>query len=116
MITSIAFTAFSVTNMARSKEFYENVLGLKIGHNFKDKWVEYSLANSTFAITTTDIGHRPGAKGAVIAFEVKNLDSFVKTLKDKSVTFIAEPFPTPVCRMAVIQDPDGNEITIHQRH
>jgi len=23
---------------------------------------------------------------------------------------------TPVCRMAVITDPDGNKITIHKRH
>ena len=116
MITSIAFTAYPVTDMARSKGFYEKVLGLKVGYNFKDKWVEYNVADSAFAITTTEMGHRPGAKGAVVAFEVTDLDSFVKTLKDKSVNFVAEAFSTSVCRMAVIQDPDGNEITIHQRH
>lgn len=115
MITSIAFTVYPVTDMARSKGFYENILGLKVGYHFKDKWVEYNVADSVFAITTTEMGPRPGAKGAVVAFEVTVLDSFVKTLKAKSVTFVTEALSTPVCRMAVIQDPDQNDITIHQR-
>lgn len=116
MITSIAFTVYPVTDMAQSRKFYENVLGLKVGYNFGDEWVEYDLGDSTFAITTTDMGHAPGAKGAVVAFEVTHLDAFTKMLKGKSVPFVVESFSTPVCRMAVICDPDGNHITIHQRH
>ena len=116
MITSIAFTVYPVTNMARSRGFYENVLGLSVTSNFRDEWLEYDLGDSTFAITTMDMGHTPGAKGAVVAFETADLDAFVKTLEEKSVTFIVETFSTPVCRMAVICDPDTNHITIHQRH
>ncbi len=115
MITSIAFTVYPVNDMARSKSFYEKVLGLRVGYTFGDEWVEYDLGDSTFAITTTDMGHIPGAKGAVVAFEVTDLDGFVRRLKEKSVTFIADVFETPVCRMAVICDPDGNHITIHKR-
>jgi predicted enzyme related to lactoylglutathione lyase len=115
MITSIAFTVYPVTDMARSRRFYENVLWLKDGHSFGDVWVEYDVGGSTFAITTTEMGHLPGAKGAVVAFEVTDLDAFVRTLKNQSVTFVTETFTTPVCRMTVIQDPDGNHITIHQR-
>ena len=48
-------------------------------------------------------------------FEVADLDAFVKTLKGKSVTFVMDILETPVCRMAVISDPDGNHITIHKR-
>ena len=66
--------------------------------------------------TTTDMGHPPGAKGAVVAFETLGFDAFVKTLKEKSVMFVVETFSTPVCRMAVIQDPDENHVTIHQRN
>ena len=55
-------------------------------------------------------------KGAVVAFETGDVDGFVKMLKDKVVPFVVEPFSTPVCRMAVIKDPDANYITIHQRH
>jgi predicted enzyme related to lactoylglutathione lyase len=115
MITSIAFTVYPVADMARSRSFYEEVLGLKPGYNFEDEFVEYDLGDSTFAISTTDTGHPPGAKGAVVAFEVSDLDAFVKMLNEKSVTFVTDIFETPVCRMAVICDPDGNHITIHKR-
>jgi hypothetical protein len=27
---------------------------------------------------------------------------------------LAEPFETPSCRMAVVQDPDGNKLMIHK--
>ena len=33
-----------------------------------------------------------------------------------SVSFVAEAFDTPVCWIAVIEDPDGDHITIHKRH
>jgi predicted enzyme related to lactoylglutathione lyase len=116
MITSMAFTVYPVRDMARSRSFYENVLGLTVSSNFGDVWVEYDVGGSTFAITTTDMGHPPGAKGAVVAFETADLDACVKTLKEKSVTFVLDPVSTPVCRMAVIQDPDENHVTIHKRH
>ena len=116
MITSVAFTVYPVSDMARARRFYEMVLGLPAGSNFGDVWVEYDVGDSTFAVTTADMGHPPGAKGAVVAFEVADLDAFVKTLKEKSVTFVVDVFETPVCRMAVIEDPDGNHITIHKRH
>jgi hypothetical protein len=63
-----------------------------------------------------EIGHIPGAKGAIIAFEVSDLDAFVHKMKERAVSFVTEAFDTPVCRMAVIEDPDGNHITIHKRH
>jgi predicted enzyme related to lactoylglutathione lyase len=115
MMTSVAFTVYPVADMARSRRFYEDVLGLKVGGAFGDQWVEYDVGGSTFAITTTDMGHPPGAKGAVVAFETADLDDAVKRLKQKAAPFVVEPFSTPVCRMAVIQDPDENHITIHQR-
>ncbi len=116
MLTSIAFTVYPVHDMARSRKFYEHTLGLHLSHNFRDEWVEYELGGSTFAITTTEMGHRPGAKGAVVAFETNDLEAFVVRLKERAVPFVTEIFSTPVCRMAVIEDPDGNHVTIHQRH
>jgi predicted aspartyl protease len=37
-------------------------------------------------------------------------------LRAQGVKLRAEPFPTPVCRMAFISDPDGNTICIHKRN
>ncbi|WP_447976643.1 VOC family protein [Candidatus Nitrospira bockiana] len=115
MITSIAFTVYPVSNMHRARQFYEHVLGLKQGYNFQDQWVEYDVGGSTFAITTTDMGHSPGAKGAVVGFETSDFDAFVRRLKERAVPFIQEAFETPVCRMAVVEDSDGNHVVIHKR-
>lgn len=116
MITSIAFTVYPVSDMARARAFYEHVLGLRVSSNYQDVWLEYDIGDSTFAVTTTDMGHVPGAKGAVVAFEVSDLDGLVSTMKEQAVPFVAEIFDTPVCRMAVIADQDGNHITLHKRH
>jgi predicted enzyme related to lactoylglutathione lyase len=115
MITSVAFVVYPVSDLARSRHFYETVLDLKLGELVGNEWVEYDVGGATFAITTVDMGHPPGAKGGVVAFETADLDTFVSALKTRSVRFIVDTFATPVCRMAVIQDPDGNDVTIHQR-
>ncbi|MBV6471333.1 VOC family protein [Nitrospirales bacterium NOB] len=116
MITSMAFTVYPVSAMARARAFYEQVLGLRVSSNYQDVWVEYEIGGSTFAITTADMGHVPGAKGAVVAFEVSDLNGFVYKMKERAVSFATEIFDTPVCRMAVIAEQDGNHITLHQRH
>ncbi len=115
MINSIAFTVYPVSDMARSKQFYEGALELKQAYNYQDEWVEYDTGGGTFAITTTEMAHLPGAKGAVAGFEVDDLDIALKALKEKSIPFVVDAFETPVCRMAVIADPDGNHIAIHKR-
>jgi predicted enzyme related to lactoylglutathione lyase len=51
-----------------------------------------------------------------VAFEVSDLDAFGHTMKERAVPFVTEAFDTPICRMTVIEDPDGNHITIHMRH
>ena len=116
MIQEIAFTVYPVSDIARARKFYEGVLGLKLSHNFADKWLEYDIGPGTFAITTMMEECTPGAKGASVAFEVDDLDATVKHLKSHNVPFVMEIFPTSVCRMAVIADPDGNGVTIHKRH
>lgn len=116
MITSVAFTVYPVTDMARSRAFYEGVLGLTKGDNYQNEWMEYEVGEATFAITTVDMGHTAGAKGAVIGFEVADFDPFVQELKQKEVPFVVALLETPICRMAVIEDPDRNHITLHKRH
>lgn len=51
-----------------------------------------------------------------MAFEVSDLGAFVHKMNERALSFVTEAFDTPVCRMTVIEDPDGNHITIHMRH
>ena len=93
----------------------EHVLGLHVSRNYRDVWVEYDLGSSTFAITTTEVDHTSGAKEAVVAIEVSNLDAFLYKMKERAVSFVTEAFDTPVCRIAVIENQHNNHITIHKR-
>jgi predicted enzyme related to lactoylglutathione lyase len=47
---------------------------------------------------------------------VEDFDAAIAHLKKYEVKFRIEPLATPVCRMAMIFDPDGNTICIHKRN
>ena len=118
MVKHIAFTVYPVTDMLRARAFYEGDLGLKRSpdpsSDFEGKWVEYALADSCFALTTMMEGLSPPARaGGKIAFEVDDVDELVETLRKKGVPVILEPRSTPVCRLAVVSDPEGNGVFLH---
>lgn len=117
MIKQIAFTLYPVTNMARARQFYEETLGLRMTRREarEIEWVEYDLNGGTFALTTLREGGTPSADaGGSIAFEVQNVDEMVAQLRVKGVQVKLEPLSTPVCRLAVILDSEGNALTLHQ--
>lgn len=119
-ITEIAFSCYPVTDMARARSFYEGVLGLKVTHQSGEpggmEWVEYDLANGTLSIGAGAPGWKPTSEGCSVGLEVEDFDAAIVHLKANGVKFHLEPFPTPVCRMAFIYDPDGNAICIHKRN
>jgi predicted enzyme related to lactoylglutathione lyase len=115
-IKKIAFTLYPVRDIARARRFYEQDLGLvKTGEFVGGRWIEYDLAGGCFALTDLVDDLQPSASaGGSIAFEVDDVDGLVATLRGKGVTVKAEPFSSPVCRMAVILDSEGNALTLHQ--
>ena len=115
MITESACFTYPVSDMARARQFYEDVLGLRLETDFRGEWLEYGIGSGTFAITTMDLQHKPGVKGGIIAFEVDDLDQTLAHLKNHLVPFVVEVCETEVCRLAVVSDPDGNDIVIHKR-
>jgi predicted enzyme related to lactoylglutathione lyase len=97
--------------MARARKFYEEALGLSLGKDFGGKWVEYYPGETgCFAISTMFKG-----KGFGVSFEVDDLDGVFSRLKQGGAKVGAEPFSTPVCRMAYVSDPDGNSVGLHQK-
>ena len=119
-IVEIAFTGYPVTDIQRARAFYEDVLKLESTRTFENGdryWIEYDLGSSTFAISNmSSEDWKPSNDGPAIAFEVEDFDSSVATLRANNVRFTLDPFETPVCKMAIVSDPDGNSICIHKRH
>jgi len=119
-ISEIAFVAYPVIDIERSRGFYEGVLGLQPSREFTGEsyaWIEYDLGANTFAVAMMPPGQwNPSTDGPSVGLEVEEFDSAIAELKARSIPFYVEAMETPVCRMAVIADPDGNKITIHKRH
>lgn len=114
-IEGIGFVGIPVTDLKRARAFYEDVLGLKISDEMMGgKWIEYAVGEETLAIANISNTWKPSDQGAGPAFEVENFDDAIKRLKDRHVRFAAEPFETPCCHMAIIQDPDGNKLIVHK--
>ena len=114
-IKAIGFVAVPVTDINRARSFYEEVLGLKAsGEMMQGRWIEYDVGDDTLAIANVSDTWTPSDQGTGAALEVEDFDDAIKRLKDRQVRFAAEPFETPCCHMAVIQDPDGNKLMIHK--
>jgi predicted enzyme related to lactoylglutathione lyase len=114
-IKAIGFVAIPVTDVKRARSFYENVLGLEVSDEMMSgKWVEYAVGDDTLAIANVSDEWTPSDQGTGAAFEVEDFDEAIRRLRDQQVPFAAEPFETPCCHMAVVQDPDGNKLIIHK--
>jgi len=116
-IRSIAFTSYPVTDLARARAFYEGVLGLTYETGREQDgmgFAEYNVGGGYFSILNGVPNWKPSDHGPAIAFEVEDFDAAIAGLREKGVDFAMEPFPTPVCHMALILDPDRNQIIIHK--
>ena len=113
-ITAVAFIVYAVTDPEKSRAFYEGVLGLKLSRRWENEWIEYDIGDMSLAIARADDENPAGGKRPALALEVSDLDEFVAGLRRKGVKVVQDIFDTPVCRMAVVHDPDGNELIIHK--
>ena len=115
LFKNVAFTAYPVTNVKASREFYEGSLGLAVTANWEDQWVEYDIGAGTLAITVADATHKAGSHGATIGLEVVDFETVLAHLKAKGVPIFNGPFDSPACRGCIVRDPDGNEIILHAK-
>jgi predicted enzyme related to lactoylglutathione lyase len=103
---------------ARARKFYEETLGLKsgsAGNQGDNWWVEYDLPGGGCLALTNFTKEKPSdTAGGTIAFEVEDLDRLMTELKGKGVAFKSDVIHSPVCRMAVCLDSEGNSILLHQ--
>lgn len=110
---------YPVEDMERARKFYEETMQFKMSKSsVEGAWIEYDMpGGGCFAITTLAQGVKPSSNaGGSIAFEVEDLDKLVARLKSEGVKFKLDTFTSPVCKMAVMLDSEGNALTLHQLH
>jgi predicted enzyme related to lactoylglutathione lyase len=114
-VKEIAFIYHCVSDVARARRFYEQLLGLKVGLEYEGApgkwWIEYDIAGVAFAITNVS---PPRKKGATLAFEVVGIDSTLAAVRAAGIPLTEQLTEFPRRRSFSVTDPDGNEIMFHE--
>ena len=128
-VRGMDFVAYDVSDLQRAVAFYRDMLGLeqKLTHEWAG-WVEFRVPPLTLALCAPKSKEHwnapyagasrsePGTKGeGTVALAVEDVKTAVEELKDKGVPFLVEHGETRFCHFAVLLDPDGNRVWLHQR-
>ncbi|MEO6006236.1 MAG: VOC family protein [Opitutus sp.] len=114
-VKELAFVFHVVTDVAKARQFYEGLLGLKVGFQLEftpgQWWIEYDVAGQAVAISNA----MPGTPGKSLVLEVADLDAARTAVTAAGAVVTQEIMDFTPCRVFYIADPDGNEIGLHQR-
>jgi methylmalonyl-CoA/ethylmalonyl-CoA epimerase len=107
---TIGQIAITVGDLARSRDFYQNALGMKFLFD-AGNMAFFQCGNIRLMIGTSD---QPGPRGGTILyFKVQDIQETYALLKDRGVEFEQAPhlvakMPGHDLWMAFLKDPDGN--------
>jgi catechol 2,3-dioxygenase-like lactoylglutathione lyase family enzyme len=113
----------AVSDLGRAKEFYTSMLGLRASDE-RPGGIRYeSQAGSWFLVYQS--GFAGTAKGTCMRFEVEDIDSAVRQLRDRGLVFEEYDLPgvktvdgiathESGARGAWFKDPDGNILEVAQ--
>jgi predicted enzyme related to lactoylglutathione lyase len=115
-VTGMDLGGYMVKDAARAIVFYRDVLGLEPVLVYPDnRGAEYELSDgTTFGLWGGGGVVMPFQPSNGILFAVDDLDAAVSALKAKNIPVLMQ-HDTPVCTMAMINDTEGNLVTLHKR-
>jgi len=104
-------------DLARSRDFYRNVMGLRVLVDRSPYWIEFALANGVkFGLHQRSdlLAVRPGS--LQLGFTVESVDKFVADCSALNVPVLQYPYDEEGMRISVISDPDGYPIQIGSKN
>jgi predicted enzyme related to lactoylglutathione lyase len=111
------FLGVPVRDVARSREFYGGLLGLRESTSGGDRWAEFETGNLTLGVFAPEaMGRTFEPSPAPVALCVPNVDEARRRLEEAGVEFESETIDSGVCHMAFFRDPDGNALMLHRRY
>jgi catechol 2,3-dioxygenase-like lactoylglutathione lyase family enzyme len=100
-------------DLARSRSFYRDVMGLRVVGDHMPRWVEFDLGDGVslgLHGKSELLAVRPGS--LQLGFTVENVDKFTADCVALGVPVFQDPYDEPFGRVAVIGDPDGYPVQI----
>ena len=117
--------AFPVTDLVKTRDFYENLLGCSVGRT-AERWIDFNFWGSQISAHLVDKENSEAARNAVdgkkvpvkhfgAILEMSEWKALAKKLKNHGIEFIIEPyirFEGEVGEQATMffYDPSGNAI------
>lgn len=107
--------AYVVTkDVSAHRAFYEEVLNFPVKFQDGDRWVQFRTEGANFALAAP--GEAPaGAEGAVLVFEVDDLDAAVAALNTAGVQVDPIRDMGDHGRVVTFMDPAGNRLQLFGR-
>lgn len=115
-IGQIGQIAYTVTDVPRSVDFYQNAVGLRLLFQAPPGLAFFDCAGIRFMISQPEGEFRPGAS-SVMYFRVADIEGTQKAMKGRGVEFVDEPhliakMPDHELWMCFFKDPDGNALAL----
>lgn len=115
---AVRTVALYVGDPDRSRDFYENALGLPVSHVEAGR-VQLRVGEARLLLHPTDIDVRDRVEArhgrCEVYFQVEDVDALVRHLRSKKVPVVQEPTDQPWGeRDAVALDPDGFPVFLTQ--
>jgi predicted enzyme related to lactoylglutathione lyase len=118
MIKDIAYVAYPSDDVAGTRAWYEERLGLTFAGPYCEggieKYNEAHFGSGCFSLMASEwVGREPGSAAGVV-FEVDDIEKAARSLRDKGV-IVEDIYETPVCKQTSFSDPEGNKVSLHQK-
>jgi len=117
MIKEIAFTGYPANDVAGLRAWYEEKLGIAFDPPFVqggvEKYCQAKIGDGYFSVLAHEWVEREPGSASGIVFEVDDIDKTISALRAKGVD-VGDPVATPVCRIAALEDAEGNKVSLHQ--
>ena len=119
MITKIAFVAHPTTDMGPMKSFYGDVLGLKQNVDFGDMWAEYDAPDGKSIALHPHMPDMVDTPAVYMALESDDIEADFARVKESGATIVKETWTNEhegkeICKMAIVRDPEGHILMLHQ--
>ena len=106
---------YNVSDMKKAVEFYRDILGLKPLEEPGETWGEFDTGNIVLAIGVYGSKAKGPKDNVSVALAVDDVKESVEHLKKKGVPVVQDTFESGGCFMAIVSDPDGNQVILHHR-
>lgn len=101
------------SDIKKSIDFYV-MLGLQLIVHSNDRYARFMCPDGDATLSLHLVKAFSPAEGAIIYFEVNDLDQTVKNLKAAGIAFEVEPVDQPwLWKESLLRDPDGNKIILY---